>query len=355
MNLEIRKNQKGISIVEVLVATGIMAILMTGFSSFMLSQSRETRAVAEILSAQDLMKSLIGSLAKGDVCQHILSTQPFNATQVIAGTPYVIDIGNQPIYSSMATAAIPGPALIKKGDKASAYTSSLEVESIQFEVTTGTIVGTVGNFKGRWIIKFDDSKTIRKMKPLSISAVISANTTTPLAARTVSCLGSGGSIGSGTANYIAKWSTDNEIMESMIFEDKINNRIGIGTATPTSKLDINGDIKIGSSAVACAASTEGQLRYDVTAKNMQFCNGTAWAAMGGSGGASKMVTCSYVSSHGAGCGQPAIQPVCNTNCGAGYTASSTTNSSDYITNMGAGICAPEAYTVTRRNTLCNAN
>lgn len=58
------------------------------------------------------MKSMIGSLTKGDVCHYILSTKTFNANQVVAGNPQIIDIGNQPIYSSMSTSGTPGPALI---------------------------------------------------------------------------------------------------------------------------------------------------------------------------------------------------------------------------------------------------
>ena len=102
------QNKKGLSILEVLIAGGIMAIVMAGFSSMMMNQNKETKAISELLSAQDLLKSMIGSLAKGDVCLYILSTKTFNASQVVAGNPQEIDIGNQPIYSSMTAFGIPG-------------------------------------------------------------------------------------------------------------------------------------------------------------------------------------------------------------------------------------------------------
>ncbi len=256
------KNKKGISIIEVLIATGIMAILMAGFSSMMLNQNKETRAVAEILSAQDLMKSMIGSLTKGDVCHYILSTRSFDASQVVAGNPQLIDIGTQPIYSSMVASGTPGSVLIKKGDKASAYTSSLEIESIQFEVTTGAIAGPIGNFQGRWIVNFDGSKTVRKLRPLSISAVITANTTVPTAAGTISCLGSGGSMGSGDQNFLTKWVTDTEIKESVIYEDPVTSNIGVGTVTPSAKLSVSGSMGV------TQVLTSGKLQIiDVVAEN----------------------------------------------------------------------------------------
>ena len=272
-------NKNGLSIIEVLVATGIMAILMAGFSSMMLNQNKETRAVAEILSAQDLMKSMIASLAKGDVCHHILSTRNFNAAQVVAGNPFTINIGTQPIYSSMVASGTPGPVLIKKGDKASAYTSSLEIESIQFEVTTGAYVGSIGNFQGRWIVNFDGSKSVRKLRPLSISAVITANTTVPAMANTISCLGSGGSMGSGDQNFLTKWVTDTEIKESVIYEDPVTKNIGVGTATPNATLSVSGAVKFGQTNAVCSPISEGQQKYNSTTKIMEFCNGTAWGPM----------------------------------------------------------------------------
>lgn len=57
--------------------------------------------------------------------------------------------------------------------------------------------------------------------------------------------------------------------------------VGIGVTNPVAKLDVRGDVRIGNTGAACTAVNEGAQRYNATAKNMEFCNGTAWKTMGG--------------------------------------------------------------------------
>ena len=61
----------------------------------------------------------------------------------------------------------------------------------------------------------------------------------------------------------------------------IPGRLGIGTASPNSDLDVNGGVKIGYTGANCNnASKEGITRYNSTTKVLEFCNGTAWAPIG---------------------------------------------------------------------------
>jgi hypothetical protein len=46
--------------------------------------------------------------------------------------------------------------------------------------------------------------------------------------------------GTGTENYVPKWSSSTELTDSQIFDDGTN--VGVGTATPAYKLDVNGEI-----------------------------------------------------------------------------------------------------------------
>ncbi len=52
--------------------------------------------------------------------------------------------------------------------------------------------------------------------------------------------------------------------------------VGIGTTSPQTKLDVNGEVKLASSGSACSTSNEGALRYNSTTKSLEFCDGTIW-------------------------------------------------------------------------------
>ncbi len=57
--------------------------------------------------------------------------------------------------------------------------------------------------------------------------------------------------------------------------------VGIGTTAPVTKLVVSGGVKISMESAICAVSYAGTLRYN--AGNVEFCDGTTWAAFGVSG------------------------------------------------------------------------
>lgn len=56
--------------------------------------------------------------------------------------------------------------------------------------------------------------------------------------------------------------------------------IGIGTATPASKLDVNGAIRVGTDVTACSATIAGAIRYN--SGSIEYCNSTAWTTFAAS-------------------------------------------------------------------------
>jgi hypothetical protein len=57
--------------------------------------------------------------------------------------------------------------------------------------------------------------------------------------------------------------------------------VGVGTTSPTAKLDVAGELKLGNTSSSCSSTVEGQQRYNLTNHDMEFCNGAAWTSMSG--------------------------------------------------------------------------
>lgn len=58
--------------------------------------------------------------------------------------------------------------------------------------------------------------------------------------------------------------------------------VGVGTATPAVKMDINGSIRFGNAGLTCSGgSNKGVLRFNTAESSIEFCNGTAWVSAAG--------------------------------------------------------------------------
>lgn len=177
------------SLVEVMIAAAIMLVVGAGMSSLIASQAKETKSLSEILAALDLEKNIIASMADGSVCQYMLNSptqSTFNTTQAL---PLKINsLG--PIYTKI-TPTGPGPVAVKVGDTASTYATSMVVKSIKLEVLSGS----GSSYKGQWLIDFDETKTVRSHKPISVGAILNVDATNPFAAKFVGCMTTGMSQG----------------------------------------------------------------------------------------------------------------------------------------------------------------
>ncbi|WP_415062967.1 hypothetical protein [Bdellovibrio sp.] len=96
------------------------------------------------------------------------------------------------------------------------------------------------------------------------------------------------SSGSGTTNYIPVWTGSTALGSSPLAVSGGN--VGVGTSTPVSSLEVNGEVRIGNSGVACSAANSGATRYNSTSKKMEFCDGASWQAINS---ATRRTVCAY--------------------------------------------------------------
>lgn len=183
------KNQRGQSLVQIIVAAGIMGVLVLAMTSMFSMQSKESRALLEKLASSDLYRNLNMVLGNPSVCASQLavtnvvnpSSLTFNLSSVSASNPHVIDLRR---ISSAAGAT----ELISLGSTASPMSKTLVVQQasgIQLSVTSAT----TGNF----LINFDQTKLIRGIHNLVLPVTI--QTTGPTSAATLTgCGGAGGAL-----------------------------------------------------------------------------------------------------------------------------------------------------------------
>jgi Chaperone of endosialidase len=103
--------------------------------------------------------------------------------------------------------------------------------------------------------------------------------------------GSGGGIPAGSTGMV-QFNTANAFnASSNLFWDNTNNRLGIGSATPTVALDLSQKtdalaLPVGTQGQrpTCSASTNGILRYNSTTPAVEACVNGAWVSVGAGGG-----------------------------------------------------------------------
>ena len=63
-------------------------------------------------------------------------------------------------------------------------------------------------------------------------------------------------------------------VSQLVVED--TGKVGIGTATPQAKLEVNGAVMVGTTATACSDTIDGSIRYNDGTNVMEACLNTTW-------------------------------------------------------------------------------
>jgi len=159
-------NQRGISIIQLLVALGIMSILMAAMSTMFTNQTRETRALRQTLAILDLQKQLTMIAADGSVCTQLL-TKPL-AKQF---DPGLIGGKNPPEFAltRIPISITPGaPVFVEAGKNPSPISSELRVTGIR----VASLAGNGDFYTANIQVTFDNSVLIRAHKPITAATIL---------------------------------------------------------------------------------------------------------------------------------------------------------------------------------------
>lgn len=137
--------------------------------------------------------------------------------------------------------------------------------------------------------------------------------------------------GSGSASYIPRFTSTNDLGNSMIYQDIVNSRIGIGTTSPSTKLDVSGgDISVtsGGKFVGDGSGLSQLNASNISSGNLSLArltNGTTgWILTGGVG------LPAYMNPNQFSVGTSSIALSAITS-GSVSVTSSTNNASHYLT------------------------
>ena len=268
------KNNTGMSLIEIMISMGILSIMMFSFMSMMQSQQKEAKALSEVIATLDLQKTVISALSDGSVCKYVLNN-PAPITFNALALPQTVT-PSLPVYSNV-NGGIPSLPLVKVGDAISPYSSTMIVKSIEFEITSGS----GSDFMGQWVIKFDETKSVRSHKPVYVSALIKVDSSVPTASKIYDCMLSGSLAAlagktCGTTQIMAGFNADGTIKCQAPSTAATNCAAGqfIGGFNP------DGSIKCQTPTAAAAGCAAGQLMAGFNPDGSIKCQAPTIAATG---------------------------------------------------------------------------
>lgn len=251
-------NQKGNSLIQVLVAGGIMVIISLSVASMMSNQNKEAKAMGEKLLSYELESQMKALFENSDYCNCAFQGKTFDMTQA----PPVIVAADQ--FANLVNGySVPVPTCTTSGGN---FIPAVGVAVPGSTMTVGSLglggltLVSAGVYKADLRIGFNNS--LRSMKPMKTNVQFSINMaggTGPSARPFVSCSGAtagsgwelAGNSGTTTANFIG--TTDNanilfkrnNINAGMIASN--NTSLGVNTISPSAFGSLN--VAIGASSL----------------------------------------------------------------------------------------------------------
>ena len=183
---------RGMSIIEVLVATGLLSIVTLGVMSMISSQNKEVTALTERLGVKDVEAQLVNVMNVADFCSCLMRGLTLNATSVpmtLSANPVDIPMGyNQPIPVLLTTPCTPNSVnrIVPSGGN--------KIAGLNVKVNTITYadINPLGSSKysANLKISFDPNSGVRPHADIKASVIFTVNSADPANAQRFQACGS---------------------------------------------------------------------------------------------------------------------------------------------------------------------
>lgn len=168
-------NERGMSLIELLIAFALFAIVMSGMATMASFQNKETRAMQENLQKLDAERLLNTILMRYNVCRQEVKGKVFNA----ASKP-MQDIELEQIRY-VENPDPQTPALFRKKEPLSSAPGSLQVDSIFIKriALLPTAMNPKDRFLGELTVSFKRDNLVRSVKPIVMKVILETDPSTP--------------------------------------------------------------------------------------------------------------------------------------------------------------------------------
>lgn len=185
-------NQRGNTLIQVMIATGIMLVIALGASSLIISQNREVQGVTDRLKITELQTQLSQTFANSTFCSCHFRGRTFDTT-TNQWTPALDSIPSSytaaPAFPSACTAST--SPLIPSAGNLIPGSGAIQVSGIDVIDVTEIVAGS-GNYSAKIRVRFDGTMRASRGAQASIVFNIDPAGGSATARPFLSCSGGGG-------------------------------------------------------------------------------------------------------------------------------------------------------------------